>query len=56
MAKMSPVHSSRDYEEDDPKFHDDDKCPHYHELVRNDHVKPGKGGHKKCKWCKKYGL
>lgn len=51
MTRMSPVHSSRDYEEDDPKYHNNDECPHYHELVHNGHVASGTGGHSLCNWC-----
>jgi len=51
MAKMDPVHSSKDSEETDPKYHDDDGCPHYHELVKNGHVAKGTGGHPRCSWC-----
>jgi hypothetical protein len=53
MAKLPyPVHSSLAEEEDDPKFHDNDDCPHYHELVHNGHVAYGEGGLEKCDWCK----
>ncbi len=51
MAKMNPVHSSLDDEEDDPRYHTDDRCPHYHELVDNKHVAQGTGDHLLCKWC-----
>lgn len=53
MAKLPyPVHSSLAGEEDDPKYHDNDKCPHYHELVHNGHLAHGEGGLRKCDWCK----
>jgi hypothetical protein len=52
MAKMSAVHSSLAAEESDPKHHDDNGCPHYHELVRNGHVANGTGGYPLCDWCK----
>jgi hypothetical protein len=52
MAKMSPVHSSHDSGESDPKHHHNDDCPHYHELRRNGHVAHGEGGHPLCDWCK----
>lgn len=51
MAKIDPVRSSHDYEEIDPKYHNDNDCPHCHELVRNHHVAEGKGGHPLCDWC-----
>jgi hypothetical protein len=52
MAKISPVHSTLASEEDDPKYHDNSDCPHYHELVHNHHVAPGTGNLPKCDWCK----
>jgi hypothetical protein len=53
VAKLPhPVQSSLAGEEDNPKYHDNDKCPHYHELVHNRHVAPDEIGLKKCDWCK----
>jgi hypothetical protein len=51
MTKMSPVQTSHDYDESDPKHHTDDGCPHYHELLHNGHVALGDGGHPLCDWC-----
>jgi hypothetical protein len=53
MAAMSPVHSSHDYEESDPKYHNNNDCSHYKELVKNNHVAPGTGNHLVCDWCAK---
>lgn len=52
MAKMSPVHSTKSGEEDNPKYHNNDDCPHFHELRHNRHVAQGTGGLALCDWCK----
>ncbi len=51
MAKMNPVHSSLAIEEEGAKYHNNSDCPHYHELVNNDHVAHGDGGYPLCDWC-----
>ena len=51
MAKTDPVHSSRDFEETDPKYHTNDRCPHYRELDDNGHLATGTGAHPLCDWC-----
>jgi hypothetical protein len=49
---MDPVHSTLAAEEDDPRYHTNSKCPHYHELLDNNHVAQGTGGYPECEWCK----
>jgi hypothetical protein len=51
MATMSPVHSTLAKEETNPKHHNDDECPHYHELKDKGHVAYGAGGYPLCDWC-----
>ena len=54
MAKVKPAHSSLAGVGDSARWHNNSQCPYYNELVRNQHVAPRKGGHKKCGWCKKH--
>jgi len=54
MATIVLVHSSHDYEENDPKYHTNSDCPHYRELVDNHHVAWGTGGHPLCDWCEEH--
>jgi len=53
MTAIRPVHSSRSYQESDPKHHTSNECPHYKELAKNGHVAQGAGGHPLCDWCAK---
>jgi len=52
MTKMNPVHSTLASEEDNPKYHDNSDCPHFHELRDNHHAAQSTGGLPKCDWCK----
>jgi hypothetical protein len=52
MARMAPKQSSLAGEEDNPKYHNNDRCPHYHELVNNGHAVPSDGLIGLCDWCK----
>jgi hypothetical protein len=41
-VKISAVH---------PRYHTDSECPIYQELVEDDNLQPGTGGHWLCAWC-----
>jgi len=51
MGRMHPVHSSRDHEEIDPRYHNNDECPYYQELLVGGEVAEGDGNHWLCSWC-----
>jgi len=51
MTKVAAFHSTLASEENDPKHHNDDRCPHGRELADNHHVAVGTGGYPLCNWC-----
>ncbi|HYA45799.1 MAG TPA: hypothetical protein VED59_09330 [Acidimicrobiales bacterium] len=51
MTMMAPIHSSHDFEEEDPKYHTNDECPYYRELAHKGWLAVGTGGHPLCEWC-----
>ncbi|HYA44936.1 MAG TPA: hypothetical protein VED59_04960 [Acidimicrobiales bacterium] len=51
MTILTPIHSSHDHEEDDPRYHTNDECPEYQHLAHEGYLAVGTGGYALSDWC-----